>query len=61
MRFISIILIIIMTGCSALASNTQQFSVTTSPETARIMINGQFSGRGAVLYKSSVIVPYLFK
>ncbi len=46
MKIISIILIICMTGCSALASNTQQFSVTASPDTARIMINGEFAGRG---------------
>lgn len=47
MRLIAIILIITMTGCSSFASKTQQFSVTASPETSRIMINGQFSGTGA--------------
>ncbi len=48
MRIVSIILIITMSGCSALAPTTQQFSVTASPSTARIHINGQHVGIGQV-------------
>jgi S1-C subfamily serine protease len=46
MKIISIILIITMTGCSHLASKTQQFNVTAIPEDADIVINGEQMGRG---------------
>ena len=34
-----------MTGCSTIASKTQQFSVTATPEDATILINGQADGQ----------------
>ena len=46
MRIILLILIIALTGCSTIASKTQQFSVTTTPEDAAIVINGQQMGKG---------------
>ena len=46
MKIISLILIATLTGCSTLASKTQQFSVTAIPEDASIIINGQLRGKG---------------
>ena len=46
MKIISLILIATLTGCSTLASKTQQFSVTATPEDASIIINGQLMGKG---------------
>ena len=46
MKIISLILIATLTGCSTLASKTQQFSVTATPEDASIIINGQLRGKG---------------
>lgn len=46
MKIISLILIASLAGCSTLASKTQQFSVTATPEDASIIINGQMMGKG---------------
>jgi hypothetical protein len=46
MRYISIALIVLLSGCSALASKTQQMSVTAYPDDATITINGQRFGEG---------------
>jgi hypothetical protein len=46
MKILSLILIIAMTGCSTIASKTQKFSVTATPEDATIVINGQQMGKG---------------
>lgn len=49
MKITSIILIITMAGCSAIASKTQQFSVTVDPDYAVIKINGQKVGVGTTV------------
>tara|TARA_R110000765_G_C18614916_1_gene570890 strand:+ start:122 stop:499 length:378 start_codon:yes stop_codon:yes gene_type:complete len=46
MKYILLILVITFTGCSTIASKTQQLTVTSSPDDALITINGHASGKG---------------